>query len=309
MTVNHATALGPRKEFERHGFQAARTGHDFLTKGSNMPAIQRSQDWGRCKPRGLAAVGIGLTRRRLVRGALRRLVGNAVSGMQPCFDVEIDGLKMRCMARDNYTEWGLVFTGARQDCSGRDTILSALAPGDVFVDVGANCGAYSLFAARRVGATGCVLAIEPMPEMIARLRFNVRANGFANVQIFETAIGPEAGSATLFVDTARRGHSSLIALDGATSTTVPVAPLLSIVTQARIDRIDALKIDVEGYEDRALLPFIADAERRLWPQRIFMEITWQSRWQTDCVSRLQAAGYRVAWQGRGDVLLQLPRTT
>jgi FkbM family methyltransferase len=271
-----------------------------------MSAVGIGHDWGHYRPRGLAAVAIGLTRRRVVRGALRRLVGGAVSGLQPCFDVEIDGLKMRCIAGDNYTEWGLVFTGARQDRSGRDTILSQLAPGDVFVDVGANCGTYSLFAARRVGATGRVIAIEPMPEMVARLRFNVRANGFANVQIFETAVGSETGRATLFVDEERRGHSSLAALDGATRTTVPVTPLLALLVQAHIDHVDALKIDIEGYEDRALLPFIKSAARSLWPKRIFMETTWHSRWETDCIAGLQEAGYCVAWQGRGDALLELP---
>jgi len=273
-----------------------------------MRAIGDGEDWGGHKPRGLAAVGIGLTRRRIVRGALRRLVGNAVSGMQPCFDVEIDGLKMRCVGHDNPTEWGLIVTGARQDRGGRDLILSELAPGDVFVDIGANCGAFSLFAARLVGKTGRVIAVEPMPEMIARLRFNVLANRFANVQIFETAVGAGEGSITLWVDEARRGHSSLSALEGATRTTVPVATLHSIVTQAGIDRIDALKIDIEGHEDRALLPFIASADRSLWPKRIYMETTWSARWETDCVDRLRLAGYRLAWEGRGDALLELPPT-
>jgi FkbM family methyltransferase len=271
-----------------------------------MSATGTGPDWGHYRPRGLAAVGIGLTRRRVVRGALRRFVGGRVSGMQPCFDVEIDGLKMRCMAEDNYTEWGLVFTGGRQDRCGRDTILSELGPGDVFVDVGANCGTYSLFAARRVGPRGSVIAVEPMPEMLERLHFNVRANGFANVQIFETAVGPRPGTATLFVDEERRGHSSLAALDGATPTTVPVTPLLAIVGQAGVERIDALKIDIEGYEDRALLPFMASAPRSLWPRRIFMETTWRSRWEADCISGLVEAGYRIAWQGRGDALLELP---
>ncbi len=274
-----------------------------------MPAIGATHDWGHYKPRGLAAVGIGLTRHRVVRGALRRVVGGAVSGMQPCFDVEIEGLRMRCMARDNYTEWGLVFTGARQDRSGRDIILSELAPGDVFVDVGANCGTYSLFAARRVGAGGRVVAIEPMPEMIERLRFNVHANGFANIHIFETAVGPQEGSATLFVDEERRGHSSLadeVGRDGAKRTTVPVTTLHAIVTQARLERIDALKIDIEGYEDRALVPFIKTAARNLWPRRLYMETTWRPRWEADCVAELVEAGYCIAWQGRGDVLLELP---
>jgi len=262
--------------------------------------------WGDYRPRGLAALGIGLTRRRLVRGALRRLVGNAVSGMQPCFDVEIDGLKMRCIGHDNPTEWGLIVTGPRQDRRGRDTILSELAPGHVFVDIGANCGAYTLFAARLVSDTGRVIAIEPMPEMIARLRFNLRANGFANVQVFETAVGARAGNITLHVDEARRGHSSLLPLEGAIKTTVPVTTLHTLVTQARIDRIDAMKIDIEGYEDRALLPFIASADRSLWPKRLFMETTWSRRWESDCVARLQAAGYSVACHARGDILLRLP---
>jgi FkbM family methyltransferase len=274
-----------------------------------MRSIGDGGKWGGYRPRGLAAVGLELTRRRLVRGTLRRLLGNAVNGMQPCFDLVVDGLKMRCVGHDNPTEWGLIVTGARQDRDGRNLILSGLAPGDVFVDVGANCGAYTLFAARLVGAAGHVIAIEPMPEMIARLRFNVLSNGFANVQIFETAVGPEEGSTTLYVDEHRRGHSSCIALAGGTRATVPVTTLSSLIAQARVDRIDALKIDIEGYEDRALLPYIASADRRLWPKRIFLETTWAARWETDCVGRLQSAGYFTAWRDRGDILLKLPETS
>ena len=48
---------------------------------------------------------------------------------------------MRCASRDNPTEWGLVFMGARQDHVGRDVIIASLRENDVFVDVGANCGA------------------------------------------------------------------------------------------------------------------------------------------------------------------------
>lgn len=269
-----------------------------------MPSAADSKEWGDHEPRGLAALGIGLTRGRIVRGALRRYVGNAISSMQPCFDVTVDGLKMRCVARDNPTEWGLTMIGARQDYNGRNLILSGLKPGSVFVDIGANCGAYTLFAARSVGTSGSVVAIEPMPEMIARLRFNVRINQFANVQIFETAVGPQDGTATLYVDEVRRGHSSLSSLEGAIQTTVPITPLSAIIAQAGVDRIDALKIDIEGYEDRALLPYIAATERQLWPKRIYMETDWSQRWERDCIAELIAAGYRKAWVGRGDILLE-----
>jgi FkbM family methyltransferase len=264
-----------------------------------------TEEWGRHQPRGMAALGIGLTRHRIVRGALRRYVGNVIARAQPCFDVVVDGLKLRCLAQDNATEWGLVFTGARQDRRGRDTIFADLKPGDVFVDIGANCGAFTLFAARLLGPRGRVIAIEPMPQMVERLRFNVAANGFDNVEIFATAVGVSAGTSTLYVDETRRGMSSMSPVAGYTPTTVPTVTLHSLLEAAKVVRIDALKIDIEGYEDRVLLPFVATAPRALWPERIFMETTWSNRWEQDCVANLVAKGYEQAWISGGDVLLRL----
>jgi FkbM family methyltransferase len=273
-----------------------------------MLPVANFETWGDYRPRGLAALGIGLTRRRIVRGALRRYVGNAVSGFQPCFDITVDGIKMRCVTNDNPTEWGLTFTGTRQDGRSRTLILSDLKPGDVFVDVGANCGTFSLFAARLVGSEGRVIAIEPMPEMAQRMRFNIATNAFSNIDVFETAVGRQSGSDILYVDETARGHSSMEPIDGYTRTTVPISTLQSIVETSKVMRIDALKIDIEGFEDRALLPFIATADRRLWPKRLFMETTWANRWDDDCVGGLIAAGYREVWSGHGDILLALPHT-
>jgi FkbM family methyltransferase len=274
--------------------------------GGETEAPAGDEAWGSYRPRGFAALAIQLTRNRIVRGSARRLVGNYFRDAQPFFDVEIDGMKMRCAARDNPTDWGLVFMGARQDHTGRDVIIAPLRPGDVFVDIGANCGAFTLFAARQVGARGRVLAIEPMPEMLARLRYNIGVNSFGNIEVVVTAVGPQAGTATLFIDEEARGLSSMTQLTGATPLQVPVETLLTIVERAGLARIDALKIDIEGFEDRALLPFIATAPRRLWPQRIYMETDWADRWERDCVAALTAAGYETAWRSRGDILLRLP---
>ena len=270
------------------------------------PAPSGGEAWGGYSPRGAAAIAIALTRKRIVRGSARRFVGNIVKDAQPYFDVEIDGMKMRCAARDNPTEWGLVFMGARQDHVGRDVIIAPLKEGDVFVDVGANCGAYSLFAARNVGRTGRVIAIEPMPEMLARLRFNIGLNGFDNIDVVPTAVGPAAGTATLFVDESRRGLSSMSKLEGSTPLKVPITTLQAVIERAGVDRIDALKIDIEGFEDRALLPFVGTAPRALWPKRIYMETDWSERWERDCIAGLLAAGYGEGWRSRGDILLRLP---
>ena len=119
------------------------------------------------------------------------------------------------------------------------------------------------------------------------------------------AVGPEAGTATLFIDEARRGLSSMEKLDGATPLQVPIATLLSVVERSGVSRVDALKIDIEGFEDRALLPFFSTAPRTLWPKRIYMETDWAARWERDCIACLLAAGYVEAWRGSGDILLAL----
>src|SRR5579863_2846250 len=53
-----------------------------------------------------------------------------------------------------------------------------LKPGDVFLDVGANIGEVSLFAAKRVGRAGRVTAFEPIPDLARKLRSHARVNGF-----------------------------------------------------------------------------------------------------------------------------------
>src|SRR5689334_3802567 len=62
-------------------------------------------------------------------------------------------------------------------------IRRLLGPGDLFVDIGANIGYFSVLAARSVGAEGRVIAIEPAPPTVAKLRDNLDLNGLSNVEV------------------------------------------------------------------------------------------------------------------------------
>ena len=68
-------------------------------------------------------------------------------------------------------------------------ILAALGPGDVFVDVGANIGWFTILAAHRVGVSGHVWAFEPRPGTCGRLADSVSANGFEG-----PLLGPAGGA-------------------------------------------------------------------------------------------------------------------
>jgi hypothetical protein len=92
----------------------------------------------------------------------RRTARNIVKSVPFVHDIEVDGIKLRCHPHDNVTERELMLdpTAEREAI---DLVLAELGAGGTFVDIGANCGVYSLFAARQVGPAGRVVAIEPIP--------------------------------------------------------------------------------------------------------------------------------------------------
>ena len=271
---------------------------------TNGPALKMDQ-WGYYRPTFPAAICITALRQRIARGAIKGPVRKLLARISSEYDVEVDGLKLRCRVNYNYTEQMALERNGHTNRIAIDVIMADLKPGDVFVDIGANCGLFVIFAARKVGPSGRVIAIEPLPAMLERLRFNVAANNFTNVTVCATAVGAHLGEATIHVSVKQYGHASLVGTDGE-ELTVPVTPLQAIVERAGVPRIDALKIDIEGFEDRALLPFIRAAPRQLWPAPIFMEVDHASRWQEDCLRGLVEAGYREQWRSGSDILLALP---
>lgn len=124
-----------------------------------------------------------------------------------------------------------------------------LPPGGVAVDVGANLGIWSLLAARRARAAR-VHAFEPSPAMIERLARHARMNGAGAIVVHQSAIGAENGSIVFF--SARGGNSGASALvrrrADDVEMRVPVVTLDTCIEQERIDRVDLLKVDVEGGE-------------------------------------------------------------
>jgi FkbM family methyltransferase len=218
-------------------------------------------------------------------------------------DVSVTGLKMRCHLGDNNTEDKLVAKGVS-----RHRALAAILPhlkgGETFLDIGANCGLFTLYAARAVGPNGRVIAVEPMPAMIERLQFNVKTNGFTNVAVVECAVGDTAGTATLHVQKFRRGSSSILPADTSFRLQVPMMTLLDLCRKLGVRNIDSMKIDIEGFEDRALMPFLETAPASMWPRVVLVETSHNDRWHIDCVAAMVERSYRKVWEGRGDCLLE-----
>lgn len=119
-----------------------------------------TERWGHYRPSFPAALCIAALRGRIARGAIKKPVRRLLARLSPQYDVEVDGLKLRCRVNDNYTEQMALERNGHTNRIAIDVITRDLKPGDVFVDIGANCGFFVVFAVRKVGPTGRVLAIE-----------------------------------------------------------------------------------------------------------------------------------------------------
>jgi FkbM family methyltransferase len=135
----------------------------------------------------------------------------------------------------------------------QEVLAELLRPGDAFYDVGANIGYFTLIGARLVSPTGRVVAVEPQPSALHRLRHNLAINGFDNVTVIEAAIADEEGECDLMVSP--EGILEWAALAPSPIPGVPTIP----VRVTTLDKLRAdlppprvVKLDVEGAEGQAV---------------------------------------------------------
>lgn len=139
-------------------------------------------------------------------------------------------------------------------------IIGVLKPGDVFVDIGANIGYYSVLAAALVQPTGFVVAFEPQKDLHRFLADSLTVNGLQSLcDIGDVAIGDAEGVARLNQVASMSASASLIpstdagrSRDGVVEVRTLDAALadISAIRERRLIPT-MIKIDIEGYEYRA----------------------------------------------------------
>ena len=154
-------------------------------------------------------------------------------------------------------------------------IAGALAPGDVFIDVGANVGYFALLAASAAGTGVRVVALEPAPSTFRALQANIARNGATNVRAVNVAAYDKEGTLPIFTvpNEENAGGATLVRAIGPREADVAARPLADVLTAAEIARARIIKIDVEGAEIaavRGLLPALDAAPSTL---EIVVELT------------------------------------
>ena len=215
-------------------------------------------------------------------------------------DAEVRGIRYRLNVADNGTDGKLLLSSKIYDSQELEALCAG--PRGVFVDVGANIGYYSLSCAAR--GFHRVLAIEGNPDTVARLMFNIQSNPWRDaITVAPLCVG--SGGKVPFRCTGDLGRAQIVdAVDRPEATRLLASkPLADILADHGITAIDAMKIDIEGYEDQALLPFFAQAARSLWPARLVLESCHRQEWRQDVVAHLLQSGYQAVGETRSGNLI------
>ncbi len=214
---------------------------------------------------------------------------------------ELGGLKFRCDLRDPLMR-EVCFTGGYEP---QETLLvrTLLRPGMTFVDVGANWGYFTLVGAHLVGSRGRVVSVEADPRACRVIRANIAENGLTSVVLVEAAASDRPGTIALQAygeSDDDSGHFGVAAstsvIEGGARFDVSARPLDTVLDQAGVDRVDLLKMDIEGAEAKAL-PGLGRRLREGRISRLILELHPAHLRDQGCssaavVADLRAYGYR-----------------
>lgn len=192
-------------------------------------------------------------RSRLANAVYKRLLQVTI-GTEGVTEVQYEGHTFRIPRRDTAILPSLLNGDYEQDEV--RVLRQVLKPGMTFVDVGANIGIFTVVGAHLVGPSGAVVCFEPEPSNYRLLLQNLARNGVTNVRAENVAVGARAETRTLHLEGRSIATHSLLTTHrtGRIEAQIEVNVVrLDEHLTPDIERIDLLKIDVEGYE-----PFVLE---------------------------------------------------
>lgn len=263
--------------------------HEGVDQDEHLPFGHFAPD-GRQKAL-IAIARASFLHRGLFRGAVTRAVMGSAGGP---LDVRFRDCAYRLRGLDNSIQSGLLLN-PNYNAADLDFLIEGVPSAGTFLDIGANIGLYTLPLAKQAGPAGKVVAIDANRLMARRLAWNATASGIDNIAIFPCAVSDHEGMGSLSL---RKNNIASAALADDSDGGIVIRTLPSILAEAGTTRIDGLKIDVEGHEDRVLAPFLETCDDELLPARIVIERPNGSDDYPACRAAFKNRGYRPVGRSR-----------
>lgn len=206
------------------------------------------------------------------------------------YDVTIWGFRLRLCSKGNLSEQRWLTMPQFLDVLEREVIAGKLSPGGVFFDVGANAGFYTFWALSLRNPEVRVVAVEPGSKMRQRLAYNLKTNGLdKDVSILTCAVTPERCEVSIEEHEDNLGQTSVHS--GYGGTLVEGMPLIDIMDECEVERIDVLKIDIEGGESAVIEALLINCGRDRWPRCVIGEIVGDD--SQSFIKVLESVGYEL----------------
>lgn len=147
--------------------------------------------------------------------------------------------------------------------------FNLLKEGMTVVDIGVNKGYFSLLFAKLMNDRGTVLSFEPDPDNCFWFRKSIQANRYRCIKLYQYALSDKEGNAAFYLGE-KSGWGSLFPSSRSTQQTISVRTreLDNVLKDEKINRVDVMKIDVEGAD----LLVLRGAERTLEKENIKLAI-------------------------------------
>lgn len=215
--------------------------------------------------------------------------------------VDVLGFKMR-LDPTECVDGILWFSPHRYEKEEISFLLNRFPKNGVFVDVGANIGFWSLRFSQAYPEAS-IISIEANPETFKVLSENININRFENINAIEVGVSDENKQIPFYLhDNNNRGADSFAeyASGRKKKLLISVRPLNEIFAEVGVRKIDIMKIDIEGFEERVFNLYFSQAPISLWPKFICAETTNVPR-VTDL---LKDVGYKVVLTTRSNSVFE-----
>lgn len=246
--------------------------------------------------------------RPLGRGRLRRVAVSWFQQGPQIVDGTLFGYRVRFYPRDNQTDAKGAVCGALYKRRELCWLRRILSPDASFVDIGANMGFFSLYAARC--HTRKILAVEANPVLMDRFRETLALNEPLPIWCVSCAAGATSGNGQLRPRHHDVGSGQISLLPskktraGQQAIAIPIRPLKDIVQDAGLRTITLMKLDIEGMEHAVLDTYFRDVSPMLYPRHLILERPVRREAQQALEHLLIASAiYRISGRTRTNLLL------
>ena len=270
----------------------------ILSKGEQTASIENLHiDFGNFAPNSIQKFLIYIGQHSfLKRGLFRYRYSKIIFSLKKGpLDVYFKKCAFRIFGENNLIEYGILLD-PKYNSLDLKFLLEGSNLDSNFVDLGSNIGQYSQPLAL-ASPNGIVLSIDANPLMKSRLLFNYKATAITNIRFVLSAVSNKIGTGSLKI---RKNDNAIVALDENIKSDVKINTLENIISDNNIKNIYGLKIDIEGHEDKALVPFLLNANESLLPKKIVIEKFSKNTDYPECTLAFKKLNYKLVSRSKNN---------